>query len=223
MTTQKPGCLASLVHKFGLGKQDSGITEPENLPYRLRDDFLSNAETSFFQVLKTIIGNRLVICPKVSLAELFFVAHGESFQTYQNKIDRKRVDFLLCDPKTLKPVFAIELDDSSHARSVRQERDAFVEEVFDVAQLPLVRIPAQNTYNTDDLNIMFQAALQQKSAGQPIVNQASSPQTESPLCPTCGVPMILRTAKRGNTPGQQFFGCPNYPRCKVVIPLKGSI
>jgi ssDNA-binding Zn-finger/Zn-ribbon topoisomerase 1 len=30
----------------------------------------------------------------------------------------------------------------------------------------------------------------------------------------------LRTVKRGNTPGQQFYGCPNYPRCRAVIPIK---
>jgi ssDNA-binding Zn-finger/Zn-ribbon topoisomerase 1 len=32
--------------------------------------------------------------------------------------------------------------------------------------------------------------------------------------------MLLRTAKKGNTPGQQFYGCPNYPRCRAVIPIK---
>jgi very-short-patch-repair endonuclease len=226
MTTQKPGCLASLLRMFELGKQDSGITvrylEPDKLPYRLRDDFLSSAEKSFFQVLKTMIGDRLVICPQVSLAALFYVPRSESFQTYQNKIDRKRVDFLLCDPKTLKPVFAIELDDSSHERPDRQERDAFVEEVFEAAELPLVRVPAQQTYNTQELIALYQAAIQRKQTEKPIEKQPVGAQVQPPLCPKCGVPMVLRTAKRGNTPGQQFYGCPNYPRCQVVIPLKVS-
>jgi very-short-patch-repair endonuclease len=223
MTTQKPGCLASLLRMFGLGKQDSGITvrylEPDKLPYRLRDDFLSSAEKSFFQVLKTMIGDRLIICPQVSLAALFYVPRSESFQTYQNKIDRKRVDFLLCDPKTLKPVFAIELDDSSHERPDRQERDAFVEEVFEAAELPLVRVPAKQAYNTRELIALFQAATQEKSAGNPIERPSASPKVEPPVCPKCGIPMMLRTAKRGNTPGKQFYGCPNYPRCQVVIPI----
>jgi hypothetical protein len=227
MTTQKPGCLASLLRTFGLGKQDTGISvryiEPELLPYRLRDDFLSSAEASFFQVLKTMIGDRLVICPKVSLAELFFVPRGDAYQTFQNKIDRKRIDFLLCEPRTLKPVFAIELDDSSHVRPDRQGRDAFVEEVFATAQLPLVRIPAQQAYNTHELIALFQAATQKKQAQPPIEKQSASPQVGSPFCPKCGVPMVLRTAKRGNTPGQQFCGCPNYPRCKVLFPVKSPV
>ena len=40
-----------------------------------------------------------------------------------------------------------------------------------------------------------------------------------PLCPHCGVPMVLRTAQRGQLQGKQFYGCPNFPRCREVVPL----
>jgi len=233
MTIERPGCLAAMQRMLGIkkpapamsiGAQASDITvrslEPEKLPYRLRDDFLSPAEASFFQVLRSLVAAGLVICPKVSLAELFYVPRSESFQTYQNKIDRKRVDFLLCEPKTLKPLFAIELDDSSHARPDRQERDAFVDEVFADAQLPLVHIPARPAYNTQELIALFQAALQSQPVEKPVYQPPVSTQAQPPLCPKCGVPMVLRTARKGNTPGQQFYGCPNYPRCRAVIPIK---
>ena len=233
VSSERPGCLASIQRMLGLkkpapamriGTQAPDITvrnlEPEKLPYRLRDDFLSPAETSFFQVLKSLVGAGLVICPQVSLAELFFVPHGESSQAYQNKIDRKRVDFLLCDPKTLKPVFAIELDDSSHARLDRQERDAFVDEVFAAAQLPLLHVPARPAYNTQELIALFRAALQSRPVDKPVDQPPVSPQAQPPLCPKCGAPMVLRTARKGDTPGQQFYGCPNYPRCRGVIPIK---
>jgi very-short-patch-repair endonuclease len=245
ITKSRPGCLASVFRMLGLEQPAPKVRlanpvsilesalpdipinvrsiQPEILPYRLRDDFLSPAETSFYQVLKSLVGAGLVICPQVSLAELFFVPRSESFQTYQNKIDRKRVDFLLCDPKTLKPLFAIELDDSSHTRPDRQERDAFVEEVFAAAQLPLLRIPARQAYNTTELIALFKAALQKKPSEKPIDKQPVSAQAQPPLCPKCGVPMLLRTAKKGNTPGQQFYGCPNYPRCRAVIPIKSTV
>jgi very-short-patch-repair endonuclease len=141
--------------------------EPEQLPYCLREDFLSPAETSFYQVLKSVVGAGLIICPQASLSAIFFVPRSEYSQAYQNKIDRKRVDFLLCNPKTLKPVFAIELDDSSHARADRQERDALVEEVFAAAHLPLLRIPASQSYNTSELIALFQAAMQKKETQKP--------------------------------------------------------
>ncbi len=41
----------------------------------------------------------------------------------------------------------------------------------------------------------------------------------APLCPSCGMPMVLRTARQGAHQGQQFYGCPNFPRCRKIIPL----
>ncbi len=41
--------------------------------------------------------------------------------------------------------------------------------------------------------------------------------TDAPMCPRCGVPMILRTVKRGENKGQTFYGCPNYPKCRTIV------
>src|SRR5262252_5298926 len=88
-------------------------TIQQEFPYALRDDFLSPAELSFCQVLRTVVADRLLICPKVALADLFFANTGDHRQNriFLNRIDRKHVDFLLCQPKTLRPVVGIELDD----------------------------------------------------------------------------------------------------------------
>lgn len=206
MTTQNPGCLGALLRLF--------TPKKPALPYRVRDDFLSAAESSFYHVLKSMLGERLVICPQVPLSAIFFVAQGRSYRTWQNKIDRKRVDFLLCQPGTLKPLLAIELDDSSHLRADRRERDAFVEQVFADAKLPLVRVPVRATYNTKELAALFQAALQPAAADAPPKPGSAA---QAPICPKCGIPMVRRTARRGNTPGQQFWGCVNYPRCQAII------
>lgn len=37
---------------------------------------------------------------------------------------------------------------------------------------------------------------------------------QTPTCPSCGQPMVLRTSKRGANAGQQFWGCSTYPACK---------
>lgn len=37
---------------------------------------------------------------------------------------------------------------------------------------------------------------------------------ELPLCPKCGKPMVVRTAKQGKNTGSQFLGCSGYPECK---------
>ena len=53
--------------------------------------------------------------------------------TYWNKINRKHVDFLICDDETLKPLVGIEIRRFTHERKDRQLRDQFVDRVFETA------------------------------------------------------------------------------------------
>jgi hypothetical protein len=158
MTESEPnGCFAAILSVFGI--KLGGITEVDaELPYRLRDDFLSAAELSFYRVLATSVGDRAVICPKVNLADVFFAVRPNQNRGHRNRIDRKNVDFLLCRPATMKPSCGVEPDDSSHARRDRQERDEFVDRVFQGEGLPLIRIPAQAAYRLAEL-IAMEAAI----------------------------------------------------------------
>jgi len=36
----------------------------------------------------------------------------------------------------------------------------------------------------------------------------------TPDCPKRGSAMVLREAKRGANPGQKFWGCPSFPKCR---------
>jgi len=196
-------------------------SKPE-FPYRMRDDFLSPAEHSFYLVLKNIISDQVDICTKVSLSDLFYVSSNDpsKFRTYTNKIDRKHVDFLLCDPKTLKPLVGIELDDKSHQKKDRRERDEFVEKVYEAAKLPLVRFPVRHSYSPSELNAVLQQYLGAEKAEPLSQPETSSQENASPLCPNCGSEMVLRTAKSGANQGKQFWGCSNYPRCHGIRDFK---
>ena len=39
------------------------------------------------------------------------------------------------------------------------------------------------------------------------------------MCPKCGKPMVLRTAKKGSNSGNQFWGCSGYPSCRTIQEL----
>jgi hypothetical protein len=209
------GCLAAILRLFGnrLGGTQTGTAD--QLPYRLRDDFLSPAELSFYRVLQLALKDQAVISTKVNLADIFFVARPNENQSYRNKIDRKHVDFLLCDPATMKPRCGIELDDSSHARRDRQDRDQFVDQVFDVAGLPLVRFPARSGY---DPNTIAAELARHLGAQADVATRVAAvlPPSGPPICPKCDVPMVQRTASKGRNAGQQFWGCPNFPKCREV-------
>ena len=41
----------------------------------------------------------------------------------------------------------------------------------------------------------------------------------APTCPACGKPMVVRTARKSQRPGSQFWGCSGYPECKGTRPM----
>ncbi len=220
MTKNSPGCLPRLLRRFGRAAKIAA-SFPGDLPYRLRDDFLSAAENEFYRALRGVTGERMVICPKVSLDDIFFVPHPEKNQAYISKINRKHVDFLLCSPGSLLPLAGVELDDSSHQRPDRVARDAFVEQVFAAAGLPLVRVPVRASYQADELSEMLRDAMQGRPQPKPPAPaEPVSPEDGPPLCPKCGVRMALRRARYGANAGRQFYGCPNYPRCQQIVPVE---
>lgn len=225
-TNQKPGCLTSLLSFFRRSK----TTAQEILPYRLRDDFLSPAEFSFYKVLASLVGSRLIILTKVRLADIFFVARPNENVLYFNRISQRHVDFLLCTPSTMKPVVGIELDDASHNQPSRQQRDEFVDKVFLTAGLPLLHMPVQREYNSREISTRLAQLFKTgtNTSASTATNASAQPSTNArqvvsaPLCPKCGIPMVLRTASQGEYKGQQFYGCQNYPRCREVMPTLGA-
>ena len=233
----KSGCLGMLLKLLGLGgprppqhgPDDLLSFKDEPLPYRLRDDFLSPAEISFYHVLRQVVGERVTVCAKARLADVFFVSRPNKNKGAQNQIAMKHVDFLLCDPATMRPLAGIELDDASHLRPDRQERDALVSRVFWAAQLPLVRFPGQRAYVLEEvagkLSVIFGDGAQgerpptqtpvepegQGGAGNVLQEKAPS---SAPRCPKCGIALVIRCGPRGN-----FFGCSNFPKCRETAQM----
>ena len=39
---------------------------------------------------------------------------------------------------------------------------------------------------------------------------------QNPVCPRCGKQMVLRTARKGNAIGSEFWGCSGFPKCKAT-------
>jgi len=145
-------------------------SEPEldlaNLPYLRRTALLRPGERAFLPTLQQACSTRSLIFTQVQLSKLIYPRAGiPRWQSYQNKIDRKSIDFVLCHPTTLVPQLIIELDDKSHTREDRQQRDDFVNRALNAAGIPLLRIRAASTYNP--------AALEQQIRGK--IQAASGP------------------------------------------------
>ena len=224
---ENPGCLGAVLGLFG-ARSKKAVNEPlGRLPYRLRDDFLSPGELAFYRVLLQSVDTDVAILPKVNLADLFFVSEAGNSASHRNRIDRKHVDFLLCEAFTMRPLAGIELDDRSHQSPRRQERDRFVESVFETASLPLVRVPLRSSYSVPELRnalVPHVGSMRRGVEGDAeALPRAAAPvggQLTVPTCPRCGVAMVMRTASRGARKGEQFYGCSNYPRCRETAAIE---
>lgn len=216
MQNENPGCLGFILQLLGILPKEKDL---EALLYRVRNDFLSSAELSFYNVLKLSLSEEFYICPKVGLKDIFFVKDLNHNYSYINKIARKHVDFLLCNPNTMRPLAGVELDDSSHQRESRLERDKFVNQVFKTAQLPLIHFSTKKSYEPSEIREAIYKALKlsEDIVNTPEQNEGQVENTAVPICPKCGVPMVLRTASKGEKKGSTFYGCSNYPKCKETI------
>ena len=116
--------------------------------YYKKQYLLTKSEHQFFDILQEILKDKYYVFPQVHLDALLEVKRSEEKQqTYRNKINRKSVDFVICDRQYLKPLLAIELDDNSHYRWGRQERDQFVNKVLDSVDLKCLRIRVAYSYD----------------------------------------------------------------------------
>ena len=133
---------------------------PGRMPYFKRPSLVTKSELRFYKSLHKAVLDDYEIFAMVRIADLIRVEKGSvNGRKWLNKILSKHIDFVLCDPGSLEPVCCIELDDVSHNRPHRIERDKFVNDAFDAADLPLLRIPVEPTYNAREVRDLIDEIL----------------------------------------------------------------
>jgi len=140
----------------GLG----GAEEKAKYRYTRRNFLLTRAERECYDVLVEAAGAEYRIFAQVHLPSLVdHTVRGQNWRAAFAHINRKSVDFVLCDKAYLSPKLAIELDDKSHERPDRQERDREVERILQEAGVPLLRIENLGSFNPNDLARRIKEAL----------------------------------------------------------------
>lgn len=161
---ESKGCLGQLL-PF-LARLVARDQRTETLPYTLKLRILSDNERAFHGALAAAIhqlGQPLIIIPQASLGSILNIPKGTmNWQSWRNRIDRKSIDFLVCDG-AFSPLLAIELDDRSHRN--RTDRDDFVNEALAAAGLPLLRFPARQAYTPAQLGDQLKALLGPSRSG----------------------------------------------------------
>lgn len=146
----------------GLLLRTLGVGRETALPYATVPSVLTAAEQQFAKVLELAVDDQYRILAKIRLADVFRVTVPEKTSPWWKAfawIQSKHFDFLLVDKETWQPKLAVELDDSTHFRSDRQQRDQLVNDICRVAGLPILRIPVRRRWSVQELRSQIQAKL----------------------------------------------------------------
>lgn len=123
-------------------RDDVDIPDKERpLPtkYAKKDCLMTPPEQALMRVLEGLFGARFRILPQIALISL---VDKLNYTSYRNELFRV-VDFVVVSPDFV-PLVVVELNDKSHLRADRRERDAKVAEILQKASLPLVVLTPEN-------------------------------------------------------------------------------
>ncbi len=130
--------------------------EKRRYAYTPRNSLMTRREGEFFWKLQNVTQDRYFIFPQVHLSSLLdHRIKGQVWSHAFRHINGKSVDYVLCSKTTLQPVYAVELDDRSHDKADRIERDIEVEHIFQEANIPLVRFRDYRELSEEDIARTF--------------------------------------------------------------------
>lgn len=112
-------------------------------PYKERKLLTNNEYRFYYNLVQLADKYNLSIQVKMRLADIIEVDKSkitnQEYMSYFGKIKSKHIDFVLTHKYTMQMIAAIELDDKSHKKQNRIERDAFVNNALTAAGIDFIR------------------------------------------------------------------------------------
>ena len=109
--------------------------------YYAKSYVMTSRENDCFKILNEIFSSKWFVVPQVHLSALLdYRVKGQNWNAAFRHINGKSVDFVLIGKESYKVICVIELDDSTHSKPDRIERDVEIERMFKEARIPLARI-----------------------------------------------------------------------------------
>lgn len=106
---------------LALKKGKTGSCAEEIWPFYAKKPLSDPEQVFYFRLVKALPQH--IVLAQVQLSRVLGVKKGHAAQSWNNRINRMSVDFVICS-KDATVVAAIELDDASHDRADRKLSDA---------------------------------------------------------------------------------------------------
>lgn len=103
--------------------------------YFVKESLLTSTEIKYYNLLRSILGSEFLILPQINLASVIDKEGGSNFR---NELFRN-ADFGVFDCN-YRPIFLVEINDNTHFRKDRRERDKKVNEICNSAGLPILTL-----------------------------------------------------------------------------------
>ncbi len=113
--------------------------------YKIRESMLDPIEQSLYRALSGVLCQRALLFTKINLGDLFTVPLYHSTEGEWGILANQRLDFVLCDRDSMRPLAIILFADST----VRANQVDYAEKVAQLCAevgLPLVRLERQSAY-----------------------------------------------------------------------------
>lgn len=127
---------------------------------------LTGNELYFYLHLKPIAEKLgLAVLSKIRMADLVepIATSRKKYLSLFSRIKAKHIDFVLCDPENLHVKLLIELDDASHQRDDRRQRDKFIEAVYKQTGYKLLRLFSNEDIEEKIVEMLFNEKKEQIS------------------------------------------------------------
>lgn len=119
--------------------------------YQKKWVFTYNEKNAFWKLKNIAEKKGYIVFAKVRLIDLLEPVQGNpKYKTLFYKVQSKHVDFVLCDQKLVARII-VELDDSSHEKADRAERDKFVDTILRNTGYKIIRVKAIADDILDDI------------------------------------------------------------------------
>ena len=132
---------------------------------------LTNVEQILYWRLLKALPDHIVLA-QVGLSQLLRVTDTKNFHAWNNRIDRKSADFVVCQ-KDASIVAVIELDDATHQRKKRKDADATKDKALSDAGLRIIRWQAKTM--PDEAAIRREILPSHAQVDQPILAEKAQP------------------------------------------------
>lgn len=130
-------------------------------PFDSKSAIFTSAEKNFQNLVEQAMGTEYRVLNRVKLSDVLTIRNGVSDKASQaaaKNADKKYLDFVLCDRKSMKLLGAIDLVDTQ-GKGYKLKKDWFVSGALEAASIPHLRIKVKANYTVDEIRTCINTRL----------------------------------------------------------------